>query len=424
MGTIQRNMNKAFVLLYFYIVPAAFSNYVILIYAVLSLIPFFSLVFSKRRDIRIKGAGLIIVDFLMAVSVIGIFVSPYSMINTIQCVLFLLIAFVSYSDMYYDAQPSHRVGELRARLFEIDWFYWVGIISILAHLALQIGDYGLFYDRFYIPCGAWDVNVCLFSLFAFYCYGDAKRYRLWIPVAILTTLFSRGSRMALLLLALFVVIKIGKWIVAKAGIRHCSAGSSTKKTLLVFVAATVVTLLFSFVWVNGVSATGVGTYHSGINDDSNASRFRSNVYVVEHVFGTTDFIFYGYGDDIREVIGDFDNTSNFQTFLGYRLIQSHNSILNMFMKNGIIFALLYLILLSRLLSSYFSYERAEYWIPYLIGSMLVHGMFITGFFMAFLVGIDADKGPMPTLEEQDKRKSSDAHRLGHFSLVREECRCE
>lgn len=385
MRNFQKELNKLFVLLYFFLVPAAYSSLTMLLFVACS----FGLVFLNachQHSLRARKKDFGRLFVLLIVIGIGLACSPYSMVNTMFCFAFLIIAYYSYYPLDNSDEMEYAISNWR----RIDWFYFLGLIIIVYNLVQQLVVQGIELERFYIPCGAWDVNVGALPLFAFYCYCDSKKHKLWIPVAICTTYFSRGSRGSLLIFVLFVVIKIVKyfWNRHKTPIEE-ERKDSTAKTFIIIMSATIITIIFSFVWTFVISFGGVGSYHSGLNDDSNAVRFRANVFAVEEIFGSTDFIFFGYDNDIRTALGDIDNISNYQTFMGYRLVQSHNSVLNMFMKNGIVFAIMYLVLLSKLLSKYYHKDRIEYWLPYLIGAMLVHGMFITANLFSLLVAFDA-----------------------------------
>lgn len=375
-----KQFNKLFVLLYFFIIPAKYSSYILLLFIVCS-IGMIAISTIRKGELRLKKSFFILLVIMLFVAVTGLLLSTYSMINTIQCFLFLVVAIYVYGA----SEKSNRISAAE----KIDWFYWCGLAAIIVHFCIQFNEYGLELNRFYLPCAAWDVNVGALPLFAFYGYCDSKKYKIWMPIAVLTTIFSRDSRGNLLIVGLFLIIKSIKFVYQKRGKKCFVKPGTTRKTFLIIMGATILTIAFSFFWTFSVSLGGVSDYHNSLNDDSNAVRFRANVYTVGQVFGSTDFILFGYDDDIRTALGDIDNHTNYQTFLGYRLVQSHNSILNMFMKNGIIFTLIYIFLLSGLLKKYYDWEHIEYWLPYLSGAMLVHGMFITGYLFALLICLDA-----------------------------------
>jgi|GEM_PF-6973511 len=275
MRNFQKELNKLFVLLYFFLVPAAYSTHTMLLFIICS---FGLMLISSisRRSLKVGKKDFLRLAILLVVIVIGQLCSPYSMVNTIFCFSFLIIAFNSYYQPDMAVEIDNAIYGSRRK---IDWFYWLGVAIIVFNLIQQLSRQGIELERFYIPCGAWDVNVGALPLFAFYCYCDAKRYKLWIPIAICTTYFSRGSRGSLLIFAIFIVIKIIKFFWN----RHRNQATnenrdSTVKTFIVIMSATIVTIIFSFVWTFVISFGGVGSYHSGLNDDSNAVRFRANVW--------------------------------------------------------------------------------------------------------------------------------------------------
>lgn len=377
-----KQVNKLFILLYFFIIPAKYSSYILLSFIVCSV---GMIVISALRNgkLKLKKSFFLLFVIMLFVTITGLLLSTYSMINTIQCFLFLVVAIYVYGDS--------KNGDSISTVKRADWFYWCGLIAIIVHFCIQFNEYGLELNRFYLPCAAWDINVGALPMFAFYGYCDSKRYKIWMPIAVLTTFFGRDSRGNLLIFGLFLVIKVIKIVYQKFGKKRFGKPGTTRKTFLIIMGATILTVAFSFYWTFSVSLGGVSGYHDSLNDDSNAVRFRANVYTVGQVFGSKDFILFGYDDDIRTALGDIDSHSNYQTFMGYRLVQSHNSILNMFMKNGIIFTLIYIFLLSGLLKKYYDWNHIEYWLPYLLGAMIVHSMFITGYLLSLLICLDAKK---------------------------------
>ena len=95
--------------------------------------------------------------------------------------------------------------------------------------------------------------------------------------------------------AVFISIKVIKIFRNKHKISNTSSKKiSTAKTFGIIMSATLITVILSYIWTFVVSVNGVGNYHSGLNDDSNAVRFRANVYAVEEILGSADFILFGY----------------------------------------------------------------------------------------------------------------------------------
>ena len=381
---LQQNLNKIFIFLYFFLVPSNYSNYVILGYFGISFFFFLGeLLFEKNAFLNKKI--LVLFTFLALILFVGIVFSPYSMVNAISSFIFLFISFFSYyrkkdSVFYYSS-------------FRFDWFYWAVLISIVTHLMFALVSEGFGITRFYISGGAWDVNVFSLVLFAFFAYCDAKHYKMWFPIAVFTIVFCRGSRGCLFIFALFALIKVIKLLLSKNKLRKkTDSKNATYQPFLIICLAVAVTICFSYFWTYVISTSNVLYYHEGLNDGSNAVRFRSNIFALEQVFRTTDFIFYGYDNDIRLLIGDISPEES-AMFMGYRLVQSHNSIINMFMKNGILFAGVYVVLLCILLRRFFDKNRLEYWLPYLFGSMILHSMFSLGYLLIFVISLSVVSSP-------------------------------
>ena len=379
MKTFQKQLNKLFIFLYFFLIPSNYSSYVVFCFFLVSFGFLICHLFCYKKP-QVLRKDIIQFILLLTITLIGILFSPYPMTNTIQTLVFSIISFFAYKD--------DKLTNKNKLPYVFDWFYWGVLASTVLHLILFIkNNPGV--HNFYISGGAWDVNVWSMVFFSFIVYCDSKRYKLWIPVAILVVLFCRESRGCLLVFMSFVLIKFVKFLFERTHRNNSRLEAFQKKTfspLGVIISITLFTIVFSLFWTFVISSSDVAYYHKSINDGSNAVRFRSNIYVIEQIFKSPNFFFYGYDNSIRTVLGDFD-TENNVIYLGYRLVQSHNSIINLFMKNGILFTIIYICILSILFRDSFSYKKMEHWIPYLIGSMLLHSMFSTGFLLFFVLAL-------------------------------------
>lgn len=377
MQEIQKKINKIYIFLFFFVLPMKYSNYISIIFIMASMLNMLTLF----RHLRLTRKKLIIYMLFSAALCISVMFSPYSTINTILCYIYLIICDYSYKNNGEKSIVRNKE--------KIDFFYIGCNASILINLLIQISREGIGLNRFCLPTACWDTNICNVILFCFYIYCDRKEYKLWKITAILTIFFSRSSRGTLLMFGLFLSIKFFKKLIKKKANYN---EPSTVKVFSILMGSMIITILFSYFWTNVVSSTGVTGYHDSLNDGSNAVRFRANLYAVEAIAENKEFLFYGYDNDIQSLLGDRDK-DQFTYYKGYRLVQTHNSILNMFIKNGILFSLLYYILLSRLLKKIFNYNYCEYWIPYLVNAMILHGMFVTDFLLIFMLALgEQEKG--------------------------------
>jgi hypothetical protein len=319
----------------------------------------------------------ILISLIIVVIGGAIVFSEYSLINTLLSFFYLLIVSKSYAN---DTEAIFNK--------QFDWFYWIAYVAITIQLLMQVSAGGLSLDMFTLQSGCWDANYTYVALFSFYIYADAKKHKSWIPLAIATTYFNRSRRGIILMVTLFFSIKIIKFIRHKLhkDSKPWVDTNSFYKCFKIISGATIVAIAFSFIWITYISATGTVSYHEGINDGSNAVRFGSNIYAIETVFSDPRFLIAGYDNDIQSVLGD-STQGTYTVYRGYRLVQSHNSVINMFLKNGILFTFLYYLIFCRVFNKYFQRKYIEYWLPYLINAMLMHGMFITDYLLLFILGM-------------------------------------
>lgn len=383
MEKCQKLLNKVFVFLYFFLVPVDYSSYVLLGFVFLSS-AFFLCRLLTHETTGLSSKETVLLLMMLIITVFGVMLSPHPVKNTAQTLFFL---FVVLSSCRSDNDSIDR-----SSLGGVDWFYWCVLASTLAHLVLFVqSNPGA--RNFYISGGAWDVNVWVMVFFSFVIYCDAHHYKLWVLVAALVFFFCSESRGCLLVFASFVLIKVLKLVIKKTRKnKHWASRLRNLElnSLCVLTFVTVSVIVFSYFWTFVVSSSDVSYYHQSINDGSNAVRFRSNVYVIERLLNYPDFFFFGYDNSIRSVLGDF-GTENNALFLGYRLVQSHNSVINLFMKNGVVFSVFYILAISSLFRHSFDYKRLEHWLPYLVGSMILHSLFSTGYLLLFSLALCSEK---------------------------------
>lgn len=376
---IHLNLNKFYIFLFFFVVPTKYNNYVTIGFLILSLI-----ILGLRGSFRVKITTRIFVFYVIVLALVvnAFLLSPYSAINTVLSFLYLFICNVCYNKDLHMQKEKGKVGKTRDNHF--DWFYWFVLGSIVIHLVLYIAK-GDNLSRFFIDSGDVDTNTFATVIFIFYSYCFAKGYKFWIPVAIATVFFMRDSRQCLLMAFLFVVILVIKKITKRQKNKTLVIRpSSNYRVFQLLLLASIFTVLFSLFWVNVISNNFVVEYHESLNDNSNAVRFRANLYVLQAIKDNPELLFYGYDNSIRSVLGDTD-VEFFTRYMGYRLVQSHNSVLNMLIKNGVIFTIFYYLLISRMFKDLFVRQYCEYWVPYLAGSMFLQDFFKTDYLLFFCI---------------------------------------
>ncbi|MCD8013670.1 MAG: hypothetical protein LUG99_10920 [Lachnospiraceae bacterium] len=385
MQEMQNNINKIYLLLFFFIVPIKYSNYLTIGFFLISMLILAIAAFYTSTVTRLMF-GLF--SFLGIAVLVVIVLSNFSYTNTVMVFIYMLIIAYAYNSENEYLNNSES----------FDWFYWIAYIAICIQLLVQVSANGIGMDMFTLQSGCWDGNYTYVALFSYYIYADAKKHKSWIPLAIATSYFNRSRRGLFLMFALFIIIKLIKYFRNKNNPSDLPKEKvSFSKCLGIISGTTIITIIFSAIWITFISATGTVSYHEGLNDGSNAVRFGANIYAIETVLNNKEFLFYGYDNNIQEALGDNVSENTFVTYNGYRLVQSHNSVINMLMKNGVIFTILYYLIFCYILSKYFQVKYIEYWIPYLVNAMIMHSMFTTDYLLLFVIGMSA-------VYEADKRR--------------------
>lgn len=149
---------------------------------------------------------------------------------------------------------------------------------------------------------------------------------------------------------------------------------------------------FSFWWSNSVVGAGTTSYQVGMNDSSNAVRFNSDWYAIQHLFENPFLLLFGYDNDIISAMhiiqsSELNGTETALTgtfYNGFRIVQPHHVILNMLLKEGVLFTIGYYSVLACIFSRFFNRHNAAYWVPYLFGCMFMHSLLVS-YYLVFLL---------------------------------------
>ena len=144
--------------------------------------------------------------------------------------------------------------------------------------------------------------------------------------------------------------------------------------------------------------SSTGEYMTGLNDKSNAIRFNSDWYACSYLSGHPELIFYGYDSDIIDAMNivqssDLDGTeSAFDGvfYNGYRIVQPHHSVLNLLLKEGVIYSIFYFALLSLAMAPLIRKKNASIWVPYLFACMFMHSLLMTYYLIFLMIVLSQD----------------------------------
>lgn len=226
-----------------------------------------------------------------------------------------------------------------------------------------------------------DENFTGIFIFLFFMYSNKKKRFFGILLGILYGLILTRSRSYYLLITLFYSIKFTKYFFNKA-IHITKTNHIFYFLLITFVA----TIILSYIWVFIVAPLGQVEYRAGLNDRSNLIRFVANIKFCDLIRQPNHLLFGGYGKGLREFLQvDEFATASTKFYLGARLVQPHNSIINLMLRIGIIPAITYLVIMSKFISNHMSKENYEYIYPYIINAMFMHSLFTLKWFALWAI---------------------------------------
>jgi len=258
-----------------------------------------------------------------------------------------------------------------------DFFYCPMFLYILYSMLInQRADEGSL-----ILSGLNDKNYSAVFVYLVFLYSNKKKYISGIFIGIVYGLFFTHSRSYLLLIILFYIFYFFKGCIY-------SLMENLKISIFKFMCILFVcTILLSFIWVFFVASDNVTAQYVSLNDESNLRRFAGNIKTLTLLRDSfKDLLFGGYGYEYYEVLGiNVSTYSQLPDFMGVKLVQAHNSILNNFAIMGILPGLIYMYLVCKIFQKEYSMENLPYLLPYLINSMFMHSLFNGRYLLLFLI---------------------------------------
>lgn len=355
-------------------------------------------------------------------SLLAFALSPYSKSSLVIMSAFLIVSTMLF---YGDFQLPKR-SLLTERLF------YVCITAIvIVEVVTNLGVVGAAYVS-----GAYDKNYFAIILFLYFCWCWSTGRKFGVATAVASA-FLLGSRNYLTMLALFAVLTGVGMLHSRRAVEK-GAGRDVWEEVLspgaifaIFAVMFIGIAAFSLWWSEFMVGVNTVSYADGLNDSSNAIRFNSNVFALNRIVENPQLLFYGYDDNIIDAMGiiqasslDGTETALDGTFFnGYRIVQPHNIIFNMLLKEGALYTIGYFACLSFLFSKYFKIGNAAYWVPFLFGCMFMHSLMSTYYLVFFLLVLGRSKSgrafvvrPMRDAVE-DGRLEVEAD-VGQFSRMR------
>ena len=313
--------------------------------------------------------------------IVSIALSPYSKSLMLTYVAFLLLTLLIFSEKLEMPCESFRTESI---------FYAVVLCIAVYEVVAHIGVNSPMYIN-----GSYDKNYLGILLFLFFswCWTTGRKLGVLACVAAAALI---GSRNYVIMLGIFLLIEFVrmKRYVSSEG-RDCEdAPMRSVVVFSLFVLMFVSIIAFSFWWSSSVVGHGTTAYQAGMNDSSNAVRFNSDWYAVQHLIKNPSLLLFGYDNDIigaMHIIQSFElngtETALSGTFYnGFRIVQPHHVILNMLLKEGVLFTIGYYAVLACVFSRFFSKRNAAVWVPYLFGCMFMHSLLVN-YYLVFFIAV-------------------------------------
>lgn len=300
---------------------------------------------------------------------IGIIFNNYSPTELIKN---YLIAFLLWS-LYFFKKDSNSVKYLRNLSTIFYWTFLFFIIFSMIDIERIAGNFTFEVIN--------DQNFTGLMIFLFFLYSWHFKRSLGILVCLYFLLVFSSSR------GLFGMFAIFLFCIVFRGTIYSFLNKFFFPIWKLMSILFVLVMLLSVYWVNYVSVNELSGYREGFNDGSNKMRFSANVYAMHLIESDRSLWLSGYGSDLKTVLGVEEDKplSEHTRYNDVRLVQPHNSILNTFLRIGVIPGLIYLLMISFIIDKLFRKDTIEFIIPYFVNASFMHSFFSGSWFLLWLL---------------------------------------
>lgn len=308
------------------------------------------LIKRKKPNISIIICSIMVVYIILIDYLFG-----YSQNYAIRAWLTLLmISLISYNG----------IKHLSSAKESIIWIIVLALLLFRTYTSPRMADGSPIFPTIFVD--RIETELCI-VLFMFYAVKNKKISGVIFTLAYYFMLSS--SRGTLLILVMFFAIRYSKGFMKRIYSKYLSFFKRKWLIVSLTVIAVTVYIVFCYYWVNSIAVTNVLQHGAGLNDTSNFSRFASTVYVFEEIIGKYNLLFFGFGSDLKTVMG-LDGAVK-KLYMGYTLVQSHNSIINLMLRLGYIPGIMYLSVIIGLIKKNAKFENAEYIFSYIVYSFII-----------------------------------------------------
>ena len=329
----------------------------------------FSISGKWKFDLQINNKKIFELISFCTIIIFQIIDADYSLYYTIKTIILLFVFkyfFTNYNTL--------NLSFLFVRLI----YFFYSLFTILILYNMIFNSYFIQSDMVFSSCD--DKNYTAVLMFLYFAFCLHFRFFIGILLSTVFFVFFNSSRSSILLIATFFFC-----MAFKEQIFYSLKNFKLDKFLKIFSLMTLCIIGFSYYWVSNVSVNNLQAYRQGLNDGSNKMRFTANIYAIDMVKKDNDLFYRGYGFDIRKVMGvDEEDYSKHTRINGVRLVQPHNSIINVLIRLGIVPGILYFIILASTIDLLYKKWTIEFIFPYLLNSMFMHSL-LDGFMLGIWI---------------------------------------
>lgn len=362
-----------YIFLSLFILPAKFRNILSAFFCLITMLIFI----RNTAKIKPKNAVLlyIITSAVMIYIVINILYNN-EINNLISSVIFMYVSYILFANIDYfkNVQKENKI------------IYIFLLIWLVLFLIYQVRLQGFNNYKFFFP-SIGDKNFTAVAIFLLLCYSIKNNFKTGIIISIIYTLMLKSR---LIYLVILIYIGINYLINSKKKNKNQPKVVTPFKIFLIFIIGTLATIGLSYYITYKIPKYKITNYRESIIDISNAIRFRSNVFAIEHIKNNKKILLIGYDNNLLKILG-ISNDINTTRYLGYAIVQPHNYMINSFLKLGVVFTLIYTYCISVLISKHWTNENIPIIISYIIINMFMHSLLSTNFLIFFMFVLACEK---------------------------------
>lgn len=352
---------------FFIIVSNSYVKFVDYIYIFMMLI--LLIMFYLKNKIKISNFNFLLCLLLLFLMLLQIFIGEYGFYDILKTTAFILISYLlCENDLLIQNNNCKK----------IDLIYIVIYIYLLVYLILSYFDGKLISNisgvgnGFYLP-SIQDKNMSSVIIYLFMCFCYGRKYIIGIIIS-LVYIFFLDSRMAQIGLLIFLIIEILKRKNYTNRFFKFFENFNSKKIFATILLSQLILIGFSYYCTYNIPITKISNYKESLMDGSNAMRVRANVYAVESIKKNKKLFITGYDSKIKDVLGVTD-IYNSTIYLGFRLVQPHSLLLNLILRYGLLYSIVYLIFVSCLISKYWTKNTMSCLLVYIFMNLILHSLF-------------------------------------------------